>query len=60
MPDDRLGLPALAHLGVVAVAAGIVGGGVVGEPIGQRLDQRGRAIAARVAQRPLEHGRARR
>ena len=53
---DRLGLPALAHLGVVAVAAGIVGGGVVGEAIGQRLDQRGRAFAAGMAQRPLEHG----
>ena len=55
-PGDRLGLPALAHLGVVAVAAGIVGGGVVGEAIGQRLDQRGRAVAAGMAQRPLEHG----
>ena len=39
-PGDRVERPVLAHLPVVAVATGVVGGGVIGEAVGERLDQR--------------------
>ena len=47
-PRHRLGGPMTADLGIVAIAAGIVGGRVVGETIGDGFDQgTGRAPAAR-------------
>src|SRR5215472_9276593 len=49
-PRDRLALPVLADLGVLAIALGIVDRRVVAEPVGQRLDQRRATARAR----PLE------
>src|SRR5437588_2239626 len=46
-PGDRLFRPARADLGAAAVAAGVVGGRVVAEPVGQRLDQMRAAAGAR-------------
>ena len=44
-PDAGQGLvlPVGAHLGRVAVAAGVIGGGVVGQAVGDGLDERGAA-----------------
>src|ERR1700730_7465637 len=38
-PRDRVFGPMRAHIGIAAIAARVVGGGVVAQPIGQRLDQ---------------------
>src|SRR5438132_539389 len=38
-PGDRIFGPMRAHIGIASIAAGVVGGGVVAQPIGQRLDQ---------------------
>src|SRR5450631_564765 len=49
---ERLGEPGLFHLVGAAIAARVVGGRMVAEPVGQRLDERWPAAAARGLQRP--------
>src|ERR1700730_14989305 len=39
-PGDRIFGPVRAHVGIAAIAARIIGGGMVAQPIGQRLDKR--------------------
>ena len=51
---DRVVRPLPADLLAVAVAGGIVGGGVVGHPIGQRLDHARALAAARPLERALD------
>src|SRR5690606_39528571 len=57
--DQRLLGPVLLHFLFLAVAAGVVRRGVVGQAIGERLDQRRAAAIARLVQR-LFHGVAHR
>src|SRR6266478_6510754 len=47
-PRDRIFGPMRAHIGIAAVAARIIGGSVVAQPIGQRLDQRWPAAGLRL------------
>src|SRR5690606_18781381 len=56
---DRLALPGGLDLGVVAVAARVVGGGVVGQAVGEELDHRAALAGARAVHglaHRVEHG----
>src|SRR5215472_669354 len=53
-PGDRLFRPARADFGAAAIAARIVGGGVIAEAIGQRLDQMRTAAGASLGDRTLD------